>query len=183
MVRIYYGISGTLKMTTIERFEGVKILSANKPYKRISQELLGTSPNDLELGVFRLVQLENLRKLNPETDYHVERGITDFLEFWTSRPGNEGLRESGEFIEPWVKLESKLLPGAKKILLRMEDQDFISSKVLQDPYRRQVLPDLDTYLKRQEDYVKFTKTWNRFDQEIIIKDANQYLMNIEKWIN
>jgi len=183
MVRIYYGISGTLKMTTIERFKGVKILSANKPYKRISQELLGTSPNDLELGVFRLVQLENLGRLDPETDYHVERGITDFLEFWTSRPGNEELRESWEFIEPWVKLESKLLPGAKKILLRMEDQDFISSKVLQDPYRRQVLPDLDTYLKRQEDYVKFTKTWNRFDQEIIIKDANQYLMNIEKWIN
>ena len=181
MVRIYYGISGTLKLTSIQKQSGVKVYSLNKTFKELSGKLLGEEPKDTELALVRLLQLKNL-DISPSYDYHIERGITDYLEFWTSRPENRDKRRDGNFISPWVCEESLILSGAKKILLVMKDEDFIKTKVLSDPHRRAVLPNLRTYLERQEEYIDFTKTWNKIDQEIIIKDAYDYIKNINKWL-
>ena len=176
-ITIYYGFSGTLKLTTMEATEGEKILSWNKTFQGYSKELLGKSPGDLDLGLLRLTQLKTYQ-WNSTQDYLVERGISDFLEFWThTRPG----RWDPEFIEPWLKAESEILGGnPRKILLVMEDPAFIQEKVLSDPWRSEHLGTLEAYLSRQESYVQFTEHWNRIDQKIIITDANDYLRKLKK---
>ena len=156
---------------------GCQILSWNKTYQDYSKKLLGKSPEDLDLGLLRLTQLKTFPwKL--DENYLIERGISDFLEFWTySRPG----RWNPEFIEPWLKAESEILGEVtKKILLVMEDPAFIQEKVLADPWRSEHLGTLETYLSRQESYVQFTEHWNKIDQKIIITDANDYLRNLKK---
>lgn len=154
-----------------------RILSWNKTFQGYSQELLGKAPSDLDLGLLRLTQLKTTLWANSE-NYQVERGISDFLEFWTHN--REGRWDPG-FIEPWLKAESELLPeNPKRILLVMEDPVFIQEKVLSDPWRSEHLGILETYLSRQESYVQFTEHWNKIDQKIIITDANDYLRKLKK---
>ena len=176
-ITIYYGFSGTLKLTTMGSESGQKILSWNKTFQGYSKELLGKSPADLDLGLLRLTQLKTI-EWNPGQNYQIERGISDFLEFWTHN--REG-RWDPNYIEPWLKAESEILPGEpKRILLVMEDPVFIQSKVLADPWRAEHLGTLETYLSRQESYVQFTEHWNRIDQKIIVTDANDYLRKLKK---
>jgi hypothetical protein len=157
--------------------EGQKILSWNKTFQGYSKELLKAVPGDLDLGLLRLTQLKEY-PWDKSQNYQIERGITDFLEFWThSRCG----RWDPEFIEPWIKAESDILPEiSKKVLLVMEDPAFIQEKVLVDPWRAEHLGTLETYQSRQEDYVQFTEHWNKIDQKIIITDANDYLLKLKK---
>ena len=105
-ITIYYGFSGTLKLTTMQAEPGYQILSWNKTYQNYSKELLGKLPKDLDLGLLRLTQLKTF-PWNLSQSYLIERGISDFLEFWTHN--REG-RWDPEFIEPWLKAESDLLP-------------------------------------------------------------------------
>lgn len=176
-ITIYYGFSGTLKLTTMKAEPGDQILSWNKTYQGYSKELLGKLPGDLDLGLLRLTQL-NMYPWDTSKDYLIERGITDFLEFWTnSRPG----RWDPGFIEPWLRAESEILgENPKRILLVMEDSVFIQEKVLSDPWRAEHLGTLETYLSRQESYVQFTEHWNKINQKIIITDANDYLKKLKK---
>lgn len=161
----------------MEAIKGQKILSWNKTYQNYSQRLLGKSPGDLDLGLLRLTQLKTY-PWNSSHDYLVERGITDFLEFWTQT--RSGRWDPG-FIEPWLKAESEILgENPKKILLIMEDPVFIQEKVLVDPWRAKHIGTLETYLGRQESYVQFTEHWNKIDQKIIITDANDYLKKLKK---
>jgi hypothetical protein len=156
---------------------GYQILSWNKTYQNYSKELLGKLPKDLDLGLLRLTQLKTF-PWNLSQSYLIERGISDFLEFWTHN--REG-RWDPEFIEPWLKAESDLLPETpKKVLLVMEDPIFIQEKVLSDPWRSEHIGTLETYLGRQESYVQFTEHWNKVDQKIIITDANDYLKKLKK---
>ena len=176
-ITIYYGFSGTLKLTTMKATEGQRVLSWNKTFQDYSKRLLGKSPGDLDLGLLRLTQLKGY-SWDESQDYLIERGITDFLEFWThSRPG----RWDSEFIEPWLEAEAEILgENSRKILLVMEDPVFIQEKVLIDPWRSEHLGTLENYLSRQDSYVQFTEHWNKIDQKIIITDANDYLRKLKK---
>jgi len=176
-ITIYYGFSGTLKLTTMEAEGGQKILSWNKTFQGYSKELLGKAPSDLDLALLRLTQLKTTQ-WDSTQNYLVERGISDFLEFWTHN--REG-RWDPDYIEPWLSAEADLLPESpKRVLLVMEDPVFIQSKVLDDPWRSEHLGTLETYLSRQESYVQFTEHWNRIDQKIIVTDANDYLRKLKK---
>ena len=72
----------------------------------------------------------------------------------------------------------------KKLLLVMLDKDFILDKVLNEPNRRRYYPDLEIYLKRQEEYVEFTKKYNSIEKEDIIEihDAYEYINNLKNFI-
>lgn len=176
-ITIYYGFSGTLKLTTMEAEPGQKILSWNKTFQNYSQDLLGKAPSDLDLGLLRLTQLKTI-PWEDVKDYLIERGISDFLEFWTHN--REG-RWDPDCIEPWLNSEIEILPETpKRVLLVMEDPIFIQERVLIDPWRKEHLGTLEAYLSRQESYVQFTEHWNKIDQKIIITDANDYLRKLKK---
>ena len=64
----------------------------------------------------------------------------------------------------------------------MLDEDFILDKVLDEPNRRRYYPDLEIYLKKQEEYVNFTKQYNDIDEVIEIHDAYEYIDNLKHFI-
>ena len=189
-------MSGSLKGTTIESvrsYSTTVIDSLNKPYIQASTDLTGTRPSDLDLGLLRLdlgllrlTQLLNLSrdKFASELDVIIERGITDFLESWTSDPQNSlGSAE----IQKYIDLEEKYLGGIvgqggkiRKVLLNMQDTDFIRDVILTEPTRLARFPDLQTYLDRQVRYLDFTKRYNKIESEIIIYDANSYIENLKE---
>lgn len=182
-------MSGSLKGTTIESvrsYSTTVIDSLNKPYIQASTDLTGTRPSDLDLGLLRLTQLLNLSrdKFASELDVIIERGITDFLESWTSDPQNS-LRSAE--IQKYIDLEEKYLGGIigqggriRKVLLNMQDTDFIRDVILTEPTRLARFPDLQTYLDRQIRYLDFTKRYNKIESEIIIYDANSYIENLKE---
>ena len=67
MVYIFYGMSGTFKGSTIDalKTEGDLVTySLIKPYIKLSREFLRTRPNDLNLAVIRLLQLNEINSKN-----------------------------------------------------------------------------------------------------------------------
>lgn len=188
-VTIYYGMSGSLKGTTVDSVKSnydIVIGSYNKPYIQASLDLTGKRPDDLDLALFRLVQLKNLS--NDESvsnlDVVIERGITDFLESWTSDPQNS--LESSE-LQKYIGLEERYLgkivgPEGKirRVLLNMQDSGFIRDVILTEPTRLARFPNLQVYLDRQVRYLEFTKKFNNIESEIIIYDANSYIENLKK---
>ncbi len=150
--------------------------SLNKPYQKLRRELIGEYPGDLDLGILRLLQLGQVRPA--EGDVYVERGITDYLEHFTAAGG---FRRDAEWIRPWVNRETEALEKLGKpwrVLLVMEDTEFIQRTILKDPLRARTYPDLESYLTRQSEYVQFTKNWNQVDEEIRIPDAMSYLKDV-----
>lgn len=181
MITIYYGMCGSLKFTTMNQLfpSDCQILSDIKPFVDYSNNLFqGKSLyNDLTLAVYRLQQIKNFKTVNKSIS--IERGITDFLQCYIMR-GND-LPES--LIKNVVQEESKLLldknlGSLKKILLVMEDTDFILNKVLNEPHRRNTYPNIEIYLKEQENYVQFTKQYNQIDSIIHITDAMDYIKKL-----
>lgn len=60
----------------------------------------------------------------------------------------------------------------------MLDEDFIENRVLNEINRLRYYPDLETYLKRQEEYVEFTKRYNHIDEVIEIRNAYDYIESL-----
>ena len=65
-----------------------------------------------------------------------------------------------------------------KTLMIMLDEKFIAEKVLSEKTRADCFQGVEEYLKKQENYVEFTRTYNHIDEEIKINDAKDYLMHL-----
>lgn len=175
-VTIYYGMSGSLKGTTVDSVKSnydIVVGSYNKPYIQASTDLTGKRPSDLDLALFRLVQLKNLSNDESVSNLNVviERGITDFLESWTSDPQNS--LESSE-LQKYIGLEERYLnkivgPGGKirRVLLNMQDSGFIRDVILTEPTRLARFPNLQVYLDRQTRYLEFTKNLIKSNQRLL----------------
>ena len=173
-VKIYYGLSGTFKGTTISAGHPTRVMwSAIKPWKHY----LGGSfkdlvpSNNLTFALLHLVRMQDY--LRGEGDLVIERGISDFLFYHDSRLSP---KEVGRIMVE----EDILLRGieVERILLVQKDEDFIQEVVLREPTRREIFKDVPSYLEAQEKYVKWTKEFNKIDKEIEIHNAKDYIERV-----
>ena len=185
MIKIYYGLSGTLKSSTIKRKyeEGDEkttiIRSAIKNWKYNRDALFPWLCNESNLN-YALLHLTRLQDyVYGDYDFIIERGVTDPLYY--------EYQKQPELITPYiissaVTKESEILGGnnvnVQKILMTMLDKKFIAEKVLSEKTRADCFQGVEEYLKKQENYVEFTRTYNHIDEEIKINDAKDYLMHL-----
>lgn len=189
MIYYFYGMSGTLKATTIgsPRYEeALKIWSDIKPYWNyrktlFPEELSGT---DGDFIIQRLIKLNNYRELITEgelsgsKDICIERGVSDMIKCMID---NGTFKGEDKDIYKIIEEEENIFPiwwTTRKILLVMLDEDFIENRVLNEINRLRYYPDLETYLKRQEEYVEFTKRYNHIDEVIEIRNAYDYIESL-----
>jgi hypothetical protein len=189
MIYYFYGMSGTLKATTIgsPRYEeALKIWSDIKPYWNyrktlFPEELPGT---DGDFIIQRLIKLNNYRELITEgelsgsKDICIERGVSDMIKCMID---NGTFKGEDKDIYKIIEEEGNIFPiwwTTRKILLVMLDEDFIENRVLNEINRLRYYPDLETYLKRQEEYVEFTKRYNHIDEVIEIRNAYDYIESL-----
>jgi len=178
MIKIYYGLSGTLKSTTINCTAGVEtnvIRSAIKNWKYNRDLLFPWLSDETNLN-YALLHLTRLQEeVHDGCDFIIERGVTDPLYYEYQKQPN---LITPEVIKKTVERENEILGNRdiQRILMIMEDREFISDKVLVEKTRRSCFSDVDDYLKRQKDYIEFTKTYNNlFTEKIRIIDAREYL--------
>ena len=189
MIYYFYGMSGTLKATTIgsPRYEeALKIWSDIKPYWNyrktlFPEELPGT---DGDFIIQRLIKLNNYRELVMEgelsgsKDICIERGVSDMIKCMID---NGTFKGEDKDIYKIIEEEGNIFPiwwTTRRILLVMLDKDFIENRVLNEINRLRYYPDLETYLKRQEEYVEFTKRYNHIDEVIEIHNAYDYIESL-----
>ena len=189
MIYYFYGMSGTLKATTIgsPRYEeALKIWSDIKPYWNyrktlFPEELPGT---DGDFIIQRLIKLDNYRELITEgelsgsKDICIERGVSDMIKCMID---NGTFKGEDKDIYKIIEEEENIFPiwwTTRRILLVMLDEDFIENRVLNEINRLRYYPDLETYLKRQEEYVEFTKRYNHIDEVIEIRNAYDYIESL-----
>jgi hypothetical protein len=189
MIYYFYGMSGTLKATTIgsPRYEeALKIWSDIKPYWNyrktlFPEELPGT---DGDFIIQRLIKLNNYRELITEgelsgsKDICIERGVSDMIKCMID---NGTFKGEDKDIYKIIEEEENIFPvwwTTRRILLVMLDKDFIENRVLNEINRLRYYPDLETYLKRQEEYVEFTKRYNHIDEVIEIRNAYDYIESL-----
>ena len=189
MIYYFYGMSGTLKATTIgsPRYEeALKIWSDIKPYWNyrktlFPEELPGT---DGDFIIQRLIKLNNYRELVMEgelsgsKDICIERGVSDMIKCMID---NGTFKGEDKDIYKIIEEEGNIFPiwwTTRRILLVMLDEDFIENRVLNEINRLRYYPDLETYLKRQEEYVEFTKRYNHIDEVVEIRNAYDYIESL-----
>ena len=186
-IKIYYGLSGTLKGSTIEatkkKIPGIKIMESSiKPWKYYQFGLFKdlTEYNDLTYGILHMVRLREFMEQNhEEDDLLIERGVTDTLFYYYYNSGEPRL-ENSEFIRSVVCAEKSLLcpdfSKIERILLVQEDKDFVKDEVLKDEYRKRTFNnDPNLYFDLQEKYVDFTTKYNSIDSVIRINNAKEYV--------
>lgn len=186
MITIYYGMCGTFKLTTLtseKHINDFKLLSDIKPFTDLRRDLFeGTfDMNDLTLAACRLMRYSYIKTDLPNVA--IERGITDYCHCHNQRQGSVKL--DSHIITNLVDKELSLLLNLdkgdiKKVLMIMNDTDFIKNTILLEPHRLDTYHDIDNYLYQQEDYVKFTKLYNDIEEVIDITDAMSYLKTINK---
>lgn len=183
---IYYGMSGSLKLTTIESLHHreFKLLSDNKSIFSIDEKYFNWSGriNDVTLAIHRLL---TLKYLPYDKDTVIERGVTDNVFCVPNRKLPGLLKYEDMDIKGLVDLELKYIYSATgshviKKLLVMKDEEFITKKVLTNRFRSAIYPDLSTYMSKQDEYIEFTKSWNKIDEVIEITDAKDYITNTLK---
>lgn len=189
-IRIYYGLSGALKGSTIEAVKkkepGLKVMESSiKTWKYYQFGLYAglTEYNDLTYGILHLVRLREFMEQNHSEDkLLIERGITDsmFYHYYSDEFPKGLVSENPRFVADVVEAEkSLLLPDFSKIervLLVQNDKDFVRDVVLQEKYRKKTFkgsPDL--YFEMQEKYVEFTAKYNAIDKIIRIDNAREYI--------
>lgn len=196
MITIYYGMSGALKATTIENAprhkDDLKIWSDIKPYWNYRKtlfpsELPGT---DGDFIIQRLLQIQDMKRLSKSGNlciynWVIERGVSDMIKCMIDNGTFD--ENNQEYIYHIINEEYNLLDELgfgkpQKILLVMLDKNFIQDKVLNEPNRKRYYPDLETYLKKQEEYVNFTKQYNDISEVIEIRDAYNYIDNLKHFI-
>ena len=138
MLTVFYGMSGTLKYTTMTWDPRYKdnhhILSDIKHWMKYQRELFKDNhkTSDLDLACKRLIELGNPRHvtLSRTKNVSVERGITDFLFHYLSRPEQHGRLvelEEGDIRYEETRLLRIIDPNIHKVLLVMKDKEFIES--------------------------------------------------------
>ena len=187
-VKIFYGMSGALKSSTIDSLDeewnySMPIMrSSIKVWKKYQTELSvfreQTIPNDLNFGILHLIKLEEFLRDNVYYEKAIiERGITDHLFYHISK-GNDILEEQiKEVVNEELKLFDMDCIEVEKILLVQEDRDFVRDVVLSNKYRSSCFSDVDDYMKQQDLYVKFTQEHNDIFEVIKIKNAKDYIEN------
>lgn len=184
---IIYGMSGTLKATTIKsKYSSYfKVLSETKPYFNIDKRYFNWSArsNNAHICSCRIMILSNYLPTNK--DIVCERGVTDFI-FGLPDSNISGM-DSYDLIDinGLSELESNLLCNSnnspiRKVLLVMKDEDFIINEVLSGEdsyYRKRLYPDLDTYFKKQNEYIDFTCKYNLINEVVPILNARDYIEN------
>lgn len=190
-IKIYYGLSGALKGSTIESIKkkqpDLKVMESSiKAWKYYQFGIYNglTEYNDLTYGILHLVRLrEFIEHSQAKDDVLIERGVTDSLFYYYYNDefsSGKGKAENSEFIEKVVQAEkSVLLPDFSKIeriLLVQNDKDFVRDVVLKDEYRKKTFKnDPDLYFQLQEKYVEFTSKYNSIDSIIRIDNAEEYI--------
>ena len=187
MIKIYYGLSGTLKSSTIKQKYGyfgdesdenmVIIRSAIKNWKYNRDALFPWLCNESNLN-YALLHLTRLQDyVYGDYDFIIERGVTDPLYY--------EYQKQPELITPYiissaVEKESEILCKNKihKTLMIMLDEKFIAEKVLSEKTRANCFQGVEEYLKKQKEYVEFTKKYNNISEEIKITDAREYLSTL-----
>jgi hypothetical protein len=191
-IEFFYGLSGTLKTTTISsRTSNVKtnyyyMPSSIKTWKELENGIFSgkVEVNDLNYAINHLCRLEGCveycRAWGIENLF-VERGVTDMLFYKSKKTALED-----EFIKDVVSYEDGLTVnnadlidsiGVKKTLLIMKDRDFIIKSVNSHP-SRQLFKDVDDYLAKQEEYVDFTRKYNNINNTITITSAKDYITGL-----
>jgi hypothetical protein len=187
MIKIYYGLSGTLKSSTIKQKYGyfgdesdettVIIRSAIKNWKYNRDLLFPWLCNESNLN-YALLHLTRLQDyVYGDYDFIIERGVTDPL-YYEYQKQPELITPS--IISSAVEKEIEILCKNKihKTLMIMLDEKFIAEKVLSEKTRADCFQGVEDYLEKQEDYVKFTKKYNDITEIIEIKDAREYLESL-----
>lgn len=189
-IKIYYGISGTLKRTTIESdlkkdSSSYAMWSMIKPWKDYEKGVFNnrlpySDLNYANLHLCRLIDyVYQLPSGSEKNMLLVERGVSDMIFYWLKKNHQEN--------ENWIKSvvreedficdqNSYYIPD--KYLLVMEDIEFIENVILREEKRKECFPGgvLD-YLKQQNEYVDFTKKYNNieFSKIVRIKSAKSYI--------
>lgn len=189
-VKIFYGLSGTLKSTTIKAtwkypyyngsFDQIVFLwSQIKTWKEMRNKLFPWLANpretNLNYALLHLTQLiEKYKKSIIGDVFVIERGVSDML-YYESRVDSKNINDL--VCRETVDEELNILGDGEveKILLMMKDSEFIQEKVLTEPTRGEWFKTPEEYLGEQEKYIEFTKKFNKINKEIVIEDARKYL--------
>lgn len=175
--KIYYGLSGTLKSTTINGYfveeRKVIIRSAIKVWKQKRDLLFPWLKGETNLN-YALLHLTRLQEyVYGDYEFIIERGVTDPL-YYEQKVNPDMITPL--VISSAVKQESEILGGEpQKILMIMLDKDFIKKKTLSEETRAQWFKGVEDYLEKQKEYVEYTKKYNNITEIIEIKDAESYL--------
>ena len=187
MIKIYYGLSGTFKGTTISALDhDAKVMKSSiKPWKHYQfGPFKGlVTDNDLTYGILHLVRLEEVfENLREGDDLSVERSISDCLFYYSY---SDEFEKEGTLTEEKVKElveeEKKMLEGkeVKRILLIQKDRDFIRDVILKEPTRQKTFKgDVDYYLEMEDRYVEWTNKYNDIDEVIEIDNAKDYIKTL-----
>lgn len=188
-VKIYYGLSGTFKETTIKSklnigddvlWSGIKQWKA---WEKLIEER--NNPCDLNLALLHLSRLKDkiYDARMDETTLYVERGITDMIYYWLQKfPA----KNQDTIITSLVEEELRVLGIAaggnmepEKILLVQKDYDFVQEVVFKEETRTKCFPGgIKDYINSQDRYVAFTKKYNNISKEIVINNAEEYLKEL-----
>lgn len=186
MIKIYYGLSGTFKGTTIKsqlNSNSIPVWSMIKTWKRLETGIFSglVSRNDLNYALQHLCLLEYVVGNNIDNkDILLERGISDMSYYKMRMYENIDPDASDSWIKNAVEEELRICQDQPhKILLVQNDREFIENVVLSEKTRREVFPNgLDDYLRNQENYVTFTEKYNDISEVITINDARSYLESL-----
>jgi hypothetical protein len=184
-IKIYYGLSGTLKSTSIGKYletdpEAYVVWSSIKVWKYNRNLLFPWLFEETNLN-YSLLHLTRLSELNyqEDTNYIIERGVTDSLYYESLKFPN---LITPKVIKSAVDRESEIIGNSKldvhKTLMIMHDKKFIAEKVLSEKSRAECFKNPDDYLQKQKEYVNFTKTYNEISETIDIENAWEYLENL-----
>lgn len=187
-VKIFYGMSGALKSSTIDSLDkewnySMPIMrSSIKVWKKYQTEISvfrkQTIPNDLNFGILHLIKLEEFLRDNVYYEKAIiERGITDHLFYHISKGNDISEEQIKEVVNEELKLFDMDCIEVEKILLVQEDRDFARDVVLSNKYRSSCFSDVDDYMRQQDLYVKFTQEHNDIFEVIKIKNAKDYIEN------
>ena len=190
-VKIYYGLSGTFKGTTIDSSlkSGDTVLNSGiKQWKYWENSLLGglNNPSDLNYALLHLSRLKDMKfdLTKDSTTLHVERGVSDMLFYWLL--SNPTYKNSETLIRNLIEEEISVSMVAggdilepTKILLVQKDYEFVRDVVLSEPTRRErFLGGVDDYMLSQDRYIEFTKKFNKISEIIEITNARDYLRSL-----
>lgn len=198
-VKIYYGLSGTFKTTTINsnlNLGDSVLWSSIKRWKKWEKDLLENlnHPNDLNLALLHLSRLGDLNfdLSKDDTTLHIERGVSDMLFYWKRIRERPIGYDEDDFVKNIINEELDIIDrvsgGTKepeKILLIQKDYDFVQNTVLKEPSRSNCFPrGVQDYMDAQDRYISFTKEYNKITSEIVISNAKDYLNGLGiEWEN
>jgi hypothetical protein len=158
------------------------VWSMIKTWKRLETGIYSglIERNDLNYALLHLCNLEHTLKTTDKKDILVERGVSDMSFYRLSAYRNIDPDASDKWIREAIEEELRICQcqAVHKILLVQNDREFIENVVLSEKTRREVFPDLDTYLKCQDQYVKFCEQYNDISEVITINNAKSYLESL-----